>query len=1158
MFRALWLLGALEAARASETASETCSVEHWMSTFEAGGTLPLHCCGAEIGPVRGWYGILRKCEPGSACEANACDAMERSGWAPAGYLSQFGQDQWLREAIFGGRRDGVFVELGGYDAVVASNTWFYERCRGWTGVVIEPQAPRHAGFLRLRPNASLAPHCVSDVPGEQVTFVSLPGGTGLAGVESASLEDAIDRLDKRGRAAIVKDTKTCHRVASILARRRVTHVDFFSLDCEGCELKAVRSIDFDAVTVDVFTIEQSAAGVAAAKFLVDERNYVNVGRLSADVVLVRGDLRMPCAARAPLPSRFAKLPAFPDAQKLAAAAAAEGSGHSRDAVERAREIAGPLDRPVAYDAVDRPNLVLVVLDDASPDMFPDAYPEYASEAWQSARYGSPKTPSIAALAREGAAFRAAYAPALCGPSRASLLTGRYPSETGYLHNQLRMASPAAAAAHALLPALLKGAGYATAMAGKWGVGPSKQGIPGDLAAARFDTYLMHDAGLSEHNAKDCGGDAHVDARVANPLATTTYLSRYWAPCYRRFPPDPATDSPLGYVRTTRADFGPDLEEQFVATFLGKQTPATPFFLYYPTVLVHETENRTLPRADAPGDNGLKPTTDRLRPGGYWLARMKRLVERADVAVGKLRGALAANGQRPSTIVWVVSDNAAAYRGKGRGVERGASVVSVVAGPGVRARGAVDGLMDSTCLFPTLLDFASVTHDRPRSLAAYLRGARNDVGFRFVAAEIGGSRVIRANGTLLEASNGLLGVAPGRLYATTGFSPADGVGYERCLAGDESRACEEARLDVARAAAELPESPQRGDAYFATPAGQKFLAFHEFEAMEHLSSPPWYKRKDERSDPACPSPLGFCPRNNSAGRAVDFMNTYGLPVLRPEADADRALLVLVASPRVGSTLLERLLDAAPDTTMHNECFHWNDTQFGACGPNGGKYSHFSPKLRGACPPAAAFAARHETPAPLLAWATAAARTAASGFKLMPGHIRGVNNVGAPRPGALVDAVRAAGPFAAVVFVTLRRRCAVAQFLSLQRAMRTGGWGQSTAPSSAVAVDVAALEAHVAGEALYERTVASALATLQKDARNVAALDLFYEDDLSSPAAAEDAWRRVRAALRLPMVDATPTMAALHARHRRRRAPLREAVSNWAALPAALRDACTSEN
>ena len=164
---------------------------------------------------------------------------------------------------------------------------------------------------------------------------------------------------------------------------------------------------------------------------------------------------------------------------------------------------------------------------------------------------------------------------------------------------------------------------------------------------------------------------------------------------------------------------------------------------------------------------------------------------------------------------------------------------------------------------------------------------------------------------------------------------------RWPAGDESRACEEARLDVARAAAELPKPPQRGDAYFATPAGQKFLAFHEFEAMEHLSSPPWYKRKDEKSDPACPTPLGFCPRNNSAGRAVDFMNKYGLPVLRHEADADHALLVLVASPRVGSTLLERLLDAAPDTTMHNEFFHWNDTQFGACGPHGGHSSHRRP-------------------------------------------------------------------------------------------------------------------------------------------------------------------------------------------------------------------------
>ena len=42
----------------------------------------------------------------------------------------------------------------------------------------------------------------------------------------------------------------------------MSRVDYFSLDCEGCELLAVRSIDFAAVAVDVFTIEGSPEGHA--------------------------------------------------------------------------------------------------------------------------------------------------------------------------------------------------------------------------------------------------------------------------------------------------------------------------------------------------------------------------------------------------------------------------------------------------------------------------------------------------------------------------------------------------------------------------------------------------------------------------------------------------------------------------------------------------------------------------------------------------------------------------------------------------------------------------------------------------------------------------------------------------------------------------------
>src|SRR5436190_16171377 len=46
-----------------------------------------------------------------------------------------------------------------------------------------------------------------------------------------------------------------------------------------------------------------------------------------------------------------------------------------------------------------------------------------------------KTPNIDALAKTGTRFDLCYSTPLCGPSRAQLLTGRYPFRTGLINNQ---------------------------------------------------------------------------------------------------------------------------------------------------------------------------------------------------------------------------------------------------------------------------------------------------------------------------------------------------------------------------------------------------------------------------------------------------------------------------------------------------------------------------------------------------------------------------------------------------------------------------------------------------------------------------------------------------------------------------------------------------
>ena len=98
------------------------------------------------------------------------------------------------------------------------------------------------------------------------------------------------------------------------------------------------------------------------------------------------------------------------------------------------------------------------------------------------------TPNLDALARDGVRFTSWYSNSpVCSPSRASLLTGRYPSRAGVPHilGGKRGATPGLPPTEITLAKALKQVGYTSGIFGKWHLGTTKECTPNAHGFAEF-------------------------------------------------------------------------------------------------------------------------------------------------------------------------------------------------------------------------------------------------------------------------------------------------------------------------------------------------------------------------------------------------------------------------------------------------------------------------------------------------------------------------------------------------------------------------------------------------------------------------------------------------------------------------------------------------
>ena len=301
---------------------------------------------------------------------------------------------------------------------------------------------------------------------------------------------------------------------------------------------------------------------------------------------------------------------------------------------------------------ERPNLIVIFADDLG-------YGELGC-------YGHPdfQTPSLDRMAAEGARLTNFYVPMpYCAPSRASLLTGRYPFRHGLTKNPTPDAKPESDRlgldlSELLVSEILRDAGYATACVGKWHLGHQPEFLP---RRRGFDEYfgIPYSNDMRPVNLLD--GEQVVEAPAVQATLTKRYTER---------------------------------SIQFI-----KQNRERPFFLYLPHAMPHKPLAVSEPFEGKSGANLY----------GDAIAEL-------DWSVGRILETLRKDELDRKTLVIFTSDNGPWFGGdtgglrgmKGKSWDGGVRVPMIARWPGKIPAGQVcDAVAGTIDFFPTALALAGI-------------------------------------------------------------------------------------------------------------------------------------------------------------------------------------------------------------------------------------------------------------------------------------------------------------------------------------------------------------------------------------------------------------------------------------------------------------------
>ncbi len=364
----------------------------------------------------------------------------------------------------------------------------------------------------------------------------------------------------------------------------------------------------------------------------------------------------------------------------------------------------------AYAATEKPNVVVIMIDDMAP-MDLSAYHR---------GLGAVRTPNIDRVAAEGLMISDYYAQPSCTAGRAAFITGQYPIRTGLTAVGQPGAKVGIQAKDVTIAQLLKARGYVTGQFGKSHVGDRNEYLPTVHGFDEFLGFLYHLNVMEMPEQPDFPKAPGFPGRPRNVIHS-----------FATAEDDATVDPRWGRVGKQRIeDAGPltrermgTVDDEFTAAAIGfveqQKAAGKPFFLWYNPSRMHQQ---------------IHVTPAWLGKGGH--TEYFDAVLQLDSLVGKLLDSIDRLGIANDTIVLVTSDNginlahwpmagSASFRGeKGTTWDGGFRVPMLVRWPGrIPAGGWTGEFMTSEDWLPTLLSATGDPNVKQRLLQGMNVGGR---------------------------------------------------------------------------------------------------------------------------------------------------------------------------------------------------------------------------------------------------------------------------------------------------------------------------------------------------------------------------------------------------------------------------------------------------